>query len=293
MTVHSTAPRALVDWAARELSAAGVDSPAADARALVEWVCGTDSLWSAPPLLAPDDVERLRGAVSARARRVPLQHITGRMHFRALALRAAPGVFVVRPETECVAQAAIDRARLAVDRRGSATVVDLCSGSGAIAIAVSTEVPGCRVWAVEADEAAARLASSNIGVLAPGRVELLLADATDGATLAHLDGTADVVVSNPPYVPADEMPDQPEALADPAGALYGGSPDGTAVPRLVARRALGLLAPGGALVMEHSPSQSAAMRRAVESLGYCGASTHRDLAGRDRYLVAERPGVTQ
>ena len=293
MTVHSTAPRALVDWAARELSAAGVDSPAADARALFEWACGADSLWSAPPLLAPEEVERLRGAVSARARRVPLQHITGRMHFRALALQAAPGVFVVRPETECVAQAAIDRARLVVGRRGSATVVDLCSGSGAIAIAVATEVPGCRVWAVEADEAAARLAASNIGALAPGRVELLLADATDGATLAHLDGSADVVVSNPPYVPADEMPDQPEALADPAGALYGGSPDGTAVPRLVARRALGLLAPGGALVMEHSPSQSAAMRRAAESLGYCCASTHRDLAGRDRYLVAERPGVTQ
>ena len=293
MTVDGTAPRALVDWAARELSAAGVDSPAADARALVEWACGADSLWSAPPLLAPEEVERLRGAVSARARRVPLQHITGRMHFRALALQAAPGVFVVRPETECVAQAAIDRARLVVGRRGSATVVDLCSGSGAIAIAVATEVPGCRVWAVEADEAAARLAASNIASLAPGGVELLLADATDGATLAHLDGSADVVVSNPPYVPADEMPDQPEALADPAGALYGGSPDGTAVPRLVARRALGLLAPGGALVMEHSPSQSAAMRRAAESLGYCCASTHRDLAGRDRYLVAERPGVTQ
>ena len=293
MTVDGTAPRVLVDWAARELSAAGVDSPAADARALVEWACGADSLWSAPPLLAPEEVERLRGAVSARARRVPLQHITGRMHFRSLALRAAPGVFVVRPETECVAQAAIDRARTAVGRRGSATVVDLCSGSGAIAIAVATEVPGCRVWAVEADGAAARLAASNIGALAPGRVELLLADATDGAALAHLDGSADVVVSNPPYVPADEMPDQPEALADPAGALYGGSPDGTAVPRLVARRALGLLAPGGALVMEHSPSQSAAMRRAAESLGYCCASTHRDLAGRDRYLVAERPGVTQ
>lgn len=293
MTVDGTAPRALVDWAARELSAAGVDSPEADARALVEWACGADSLWSAPSLLAPDEVERLRAAVSARARRAPLQHVTGRMHFRALTLRAAPGVFVVRPETECVAQAAIDRARMAVGGTGSATVVDLCSGSGAIAIAVATEVSGCRVWAVEADGAAARLAASNIGALAPGRVELLLADATDGATLAHLDGSADVVVSNPPYVPADEMPDQPEALADPAGALYGGSPDGTAIPRLVARRALGLLAPGGALVMEHSPSQSAAMRRAAQSLGYCCASTHRDLAGRDRYLVAERPGVTQ
>ena len=279
--------RAAVRSAARRLAAAGVASPEVDARLLAEHLLGTPLVLSDGA--GEDFLPAYLALVGRRAGREPLQHVLGVMWLRGLELQVRPGVFVVRPETEVVAGEAIEAARALP----TPLVVDLCTGSGAIAAAVAVEAPGARVVAVEIDGAAAALARENCERLAPGRVEVVGADATAPGTLADLDGCVDVVVSNPPYVPADEMPDQPEALADPAGALYGGSPDGTAVPRLVARRALGLLAPGGALVMEHSPSQSAAMRRAAESLGYCCASTHRDLAGRDRYLVAERPGVTQ
>ena len=118
-------------------------------------------------------------------------------------------------------------------------------------------------------------------------------DATDPATLAHLDGMVDVVVTNPPYVPADEMPTQPEASADPHVALYGGSPDGTEIPARIARRALTLLRPGGVLLMEHSPSQEEAMVAIAAQLGMTDIATLPDLAGRRRFLSARVPESTK
>lgn len=177
--------------------------------------------------------ERYRCAIASRRTSIPLQHITGRMYFRMLTLRAEPGVFVVRPETEMVAQHAIDAARTC--SADEPVVVDLCTGSGAIALAVATEVPASRVLAVEIDEAACQLAARNIADIEPVRVHLVRADAL--SALVEYEGRADVVVSNPPYVPGSAHPTQREAQLDPPRALYGGGEDGLVIPRGIMTRA--------------------------------------------------------
>ena len=174
--------------------------------------------------------------------------------------------------------------------------VDLCSGSGAIGLSLATEVPGARVRAVEVDEQAYRWGALNAvaqesAILEAGSdYQLLLADATDPATLSDLDAQVDLVISNPPYVPKDAVPSQPEVRDwDPDLALYGGSPDGCLLPCRILDRAMILLAPGGLLVMEHDASQGPAMVAAALERGYLEARTYQDLAGRDRYLTARRP----
>ncbi len=320
--VDRYALRRLVGRATRRLAEAGVASPAHDARALAEHLLGR------PVLLAdgagPEFTGRYRALVERRADREPLQHITERMWFRGLELVARPGVFIVRPETEVVAGAAIEAIRAAGRRdtvagvrssaaggaggaggaidsagasgvigaggagAGAPVVVDLCTGSGAIAAAVAAEVPGSRVIAVELDDAATRLAAENFRRLVPGRVELVRADATAPTTLAGLDGRVDVVVANPPYVPAGAVEDVETAVHDPALALYGGGADGLEVPVAVIGRAAALLRAGGVLVMEHDADQGAALRTAALAAGFASARTGRDLTGRDRYLRAER-----
>lgn len=272
----------LLAWARGRLSGCEGSNPSQEARFLLEWALGVDSLWVAPDRVGARAAERFRTGVARRRHRTPLQHIVGRMWFRGLTLTARPGVFVVRPETESVAGAAIEAARAV---RGHAPlVVDLCTGSGAIALAVATEVPGARVVAVELASEALSLARDNIAALAPGAVELVAGDAT--AALADMNGTVDVVVSNPPYVPSAEMPTQEEALADPETALYGGGEDGMVVPRGIVNRAAALLRPGGVVVVEHAESQSAQMRSVAAAAGLVGAETLEDLAGRERMLRA-------
>ena len=274
--------RAAVRSAARRLAAAGVASPEVDARLLAEHLLG------APLVLSDgageDFLPAYLALVGRRAGREPLQHVLGVMWLRGLELQVRPGVFVVRPETEVVAGEAIEAARALP----TPLVVDLCTGSGAIAAAVAVEAPGARVVAVEIDGAAAALARENCERLAPGRVEVVGADATAPGTLADLDGCVDVVVSNPPYVPAGAVEDVETARYDPDRALFGGGEDGLAVPRAVVHRAAGLLRPGGALVMEHDPRQSEELRDAALTAGFTMAETGRDLAARDRYLRAER-----
>lgn len=272
----------LLAWARGRLSGCEGANPSQEARILLEWALGVDSLWSAPDRVGARAAERFRTGVARRRHHTPLQHIVGRMWFRALTLAARPGVFVVRPETESVAGEAIEAARAV---RGHAPlVVDLCTGSGAIALAVVTEVPGARVVAVELASEALALARENIAALAPGAVELVAGDAT--AALGDLEGTVDVVVSNPPYVPSAEMPTQDEALADPETALYGGGEDGMVVPRGIINRAAALLRPGGVVVVEHAESQSAQMRSVAVSAGLVDVETLEDLAGRERMLRA-------
>ena len=180
-----------------------------------------------------------------------------------------------------------------VARHGEARVVDLCAGSGAIGLAVATETTCTEVWAVEKEAEPFALACQNRDAVGVPCLHLERGDATDPATLAHLDGMVDVVVTNPPYVPADEMPTQPEASADPHVALYGGSPDGTGIPARVARRALTLLRPGGVLLMEHSPSQEEAMVAIAAQLGMTDIATLPDLTGRRRFLSARAPESTK
>ena len=263
------------------LTEAGVPSPDVDARLLAEHVVGGPLVLAGPP--TPVQLTDYAALVDRRRRREPLQHITGEMFFRHLRLTAGPGAFVVRPETELVAEEAIAAAR----RRPGSRVVDLCTGSGAIALAVATEVPTAEVWAVELSPRALDVARQNVADIAP-RVTLVAGDAA--TALPELDGTVDVVVSNPPYVPPDAVPQDPEVRDhDPHLALYGGGADGLDVPRAVLRTAARLLRPGGVVVMEHAEVQAAAVRAEVTATGaFTDVHTVPDLTGRERMVVARR-----
>ena len=275
------------------LRAADVDSPRADAETLAAHVLGASrgqvAAWAvAGRRIDPVQSVDLRRLAISRSTRTPLQYLTGTTTFRTVDLAVGHGVFLPRPETELVAGAAIEAAR-AVDRSaggpvGRPLVVDLCTGSGAIAASVAREVPGATVHAVEADPEAAWWAAANLDPLG---VALHVADAA--AALPQLDGSADVVVSNPPYVPAQAIPRDPEVrLFDPALALYGGE-DGLDVVRVLSTRALRLLRSGGTLVIEHGELQGAPIRELLAADGWRAAATHRDLTLRDRATTAVRP----
>ena len=280
--------RRLVRQAGERLKAAGVASPEHDARELAEWILGTQL-----PLVDGADeafAATYEKAVQRRAAREPLQRITGRMFFRGLELECRPGVFIVRPETEVVAGVAIE-AVLARERGGVAggpLVVDLCTGSGAIAAAVAAEVPAARVIAVELADDAVVAAVAACERHAPGRVRVVQADAAAPSTLAGLDGSVDVVVTNPPYVPAGALEDVETVSYDPRLALFGGGDDGLDLPVALVRRAAALLHDDGLLVMEHDAGQGRALREAALAVGFREASTGQDLTGRDRFLRAVR-----
>ena len=277
------------------LSAAGVPSPAADAAALAAHVLGTtpgDVTARAMRGQGADDEQAaaFEDLLAQRVARIPLQHLTGRAPFRTLELAVGPGVFVPRPETEVVAGVAIDEAIELARREPGPLVVDLCTGSGAVALAVAVEVPAARVAAVEVDPMAHAWAARNVAAIAP-RVDLRLGNAVHAETgvLADLAGAVDVVVANPPYIPPGSRPVDPEvADHDPPVALYGGGDDGLAVPRGVVASAAGLLRPGGLLVMEHADGQGAAARALVGGSGWQDVRTVDDLTGRARALVARR-----
>ncbi len=278
--------------ATQRLTAAGVPSARHDAESLAAHVLGRTRAQVATAALRGDAAalgERYEALVDERARRVPLQHLVGTAPFRDLVLDVGPGVFVPRPETESVAEPAVTEAAALLAAGRTACVVDLCTGSGAIALAVATEVPGADVHAVELSLEAFAWARQNADRLAPG-VDLRLGDAADA--FEDLDGLVDVVVSNPPYVPPDAVPVDPEVRDhDPHVALYGGGPDGLAVPRAVVSAAARLLRSGGLLVVEHADVQQGALLRALASSGHWQrAGGHPDLTGRPRYVTARRAG---
>ncbi len=280
---------ALTDAVGR-LVDAGVPSARHDAESLAAHVLGLSRAQVATAALRGDDVElgeRFDELVDERVRRVPLQHLVGTAPFRDLVLDVGPGVFVPRPETEVVVEPVVAEAvRLLADGR-PACVVDLCTGSGAIALAVASEVPGSDVHAVELSVQAHAWALRNVERIWPG-VDLRLGDAT--TAFDDLDGTVDVVVTNPPYVPPDSVPVDPEVRDhDPAIALYGGGPDGLQVPRQVVVAAARLLRAGGLLVVEHADVQQAALLRTLAATGLWRESAgHLDLTGRPRYVTARR-----
>ena len=279
---------AAVRAAAERLSTAGVPDPLVDAELLVGHVRGLSRGEIQAAMVRGDarsdaDASALDALVDRRAAREPLQHLTGVAPFRHLELAVGPGVFVPRPETELVAQFAIDA--LAADASAEPVAVDLCTGSGAIALAMASEVPHARVFAVELSPDAHAWAARNTA--AADNLTLVLGDLAD--TLVELDGTASVVISNPPYVPDDAIPRDPEVrLHDPALALYGGA-DGLDVVRVLSTRALRLLRQGGLLVIEHGELQGAQIRELLERDGWRAPTTHRDLTQRDRATTALRP----
>jgi release factor glutamine methyltransferase len=276
--------RAAVREATARLAAAGVASPEADAVALAAHALGGSVADARKAMVLGAEVPAAYdGLVEERAARVPLQHLTGRAGFRRLELSVGPGVFVPRPETELAAGLAIE----AANALGAPVVVDLCTGSGAIALAVKDEAPQANVYAVELGQDAHAWAARNVADTGLD-VDLRHGDAT--VAFPELVGTVDIVVSNPPYIPVGMVPLDPEVRDhDPELALYGGSEDGLAIPLAVARRAAFLLRPGGLLVMEHADTQGETLPAALRRTGeWAAVADHVDLAGRPRATTARR-----
>lgn len=285
------------------LTAAGVASPRTDAELLAAHALGTDRGGLQRLLLMRSSWpggagRRFAALVAERADRVPLQHLTGRAPFRGIELAVGPGVFLPRPETELLAGAAVDELRAVptratrhgADPGSDLLALDLCTGSAAVPLAVVDEVAGVRLGAVELDPLAHAWAQRNVESLGHGRVDLRLADVAD--TLDVLPGAAgrcDVVTANPPYIPDDAVPVDPEvAEHDPALALYGG-PDGLRVLRVCVDVAARLLRPGGLLVMEHAEPQCDAVADVLRRAGGWGdVAHHDDLTGRPRLTSARR-----
>jgi release factor glutamine methyltransferase len=234
--------------------------------------------------LEAEAVVMIESLVARRAAREPLQHITGLAPFRSLELAVGPGVFVPRPETEFVAQFAIDALRAVAG--GNPIGVDLGTGSGAIALAMATEVPHSRVWAVELSDDAFPWTTRNFAAV--GAVNATLVQGDLANAFPELEGTVDVVISNPPYIPQDAIPRDPEVrLFDPELALYGGV-DGLDLVRAVSLTARRLLHAGGTLVIEHGELQAGEIQGLLRADGWSAVASHRDLVGRDRATTALR-----
>ncbi|KHL18501.1 UNVERIFIED_CONTAM: SAM-dependent methyltransferase [Mumia flava] len=270
--------------AAVRLSAAGVDSPRTDAELLLAHVLGVPR----GALLVADDLDEASAhayevLLARRERREPLQHLTGTAPFRHRELEVGPGVFVPRPETESLVDWALERLH-DVDV-AAPVVVDLGTGSGAIAGAVAAEHPGARVHAVELSEDAYGWARRNLDGLG---VDLRRGDLADA--FADLDGTVDLVLSNPPYIPlvAWESVTPEVRDHDPEAALFSGE-DGLDAMRAVAATAARLLRAGGWVAAEHAEVQAeSAPAVFVASEAFDRVDDRPDLAGRPRFVVARR-----
>jgi release factor glutamine methyltransferase len=266
--------------AARQLRDAGVSSPERDADLLLAHVLGVGV--GRLPLVDDLDAaqqEQYAALLARRATREPLQHLTGTAAFRHVELEVGPGVFVPRPETELLAGWAIEHA----SALSAPVVVDLCTGSGAIAKAVADELPEADVHAVELDEQAYAWAGRN---LAGTGVDLRQGDMA--TAFDDLTGTVDVVVCNPPYIPLEAW----ESVAaeardhDPHLALFSGQ-DGLDAMRVLERRAARLLRPGGVVGAEHADVQGESAPAVFAATGrWLDVADHRDLAGRARYVTA-------
>lgn len=281
---------AVLRRAAERLAAAGVPDPDVDAELLAAFVLDTGRGGVQAAAVRGDGVDpasaaRFDALVARRASREPLQHITGLAPFRHLELRVGPGVFVPRPETEMVAQLAIDA--LAAVASPAPIAVDLGTGSGAIALAMATEVPHARVFAAENSVDAYVWTKENFERIGADNARLAFIDLEHA--FPELDGTVSVVASNPPYVPDAAIPRDPEVrLFDPPAALYGGE-DGLDVVRILSGVGLRLAHPGGMIVIEHGEWQGEAIRAILTADGWRAASTHPDLTMRDRATTALRP----
>ena len=273
--------RQAIDVATAALAEAGIDSARTDAELLAAHLAGVNrGRLAAIDEPDADFFRRYDEMIGARSRRIPLQHLTGSAAFGPLELRVGPGVFIPRPETEALLEWVL--AQRLPDRP---VIVDLCTGSGALAIALATHWPQARVIAVDDDATALGYARRNAESTA---VELVQADVTVPGLLPELTGSVDLVVSNPPYIPAGAELEPEVADHDPAHALFGGA-DGMAVIAPIARLAGGWLKPGGLFAVEHDDTTSQQTVETISSTTLFTAITpHRDLAGRPRFVTACR-----
>ncbi len=290
--------------ATSKLEAAGVPSPAVDADLLLAHVLGIErSRLALTTTLTDQQLGEYENLVSRRAQREPLQYLTGEAYFRYLTLQVGPGVFVPRPETETLVDLAL--AELSAVRAGnkelSPVVVDLCTGSAAIPLAIATEFGGVRASAVEYASDALIWADRNVTAHAAqlanvgSTVDLFEGDACGAAALlAKLVGQVDVLTCNPPYIPSGAIPRDPEVRDfDPDVGLYGGV-DGLEVVRAVVEQAAILVRSGGLLLIEHGDEQGevggplgvpAVVRASVQ---FAEVTDHPDLGGRPRTTSARK-----
>ncbi|OKL50170.1 N5-glutamine methyltransferase family protein [Boudabousia marimammalium] len=283
--------RSLLIEAEAALASAGYPSAAVEAKTLAEYVLQVEHLVLAPPTVGEEQTVRMRELVAARIAGKPIQLLTGDMYFRHLRLKAREGVFIVRPETEMVVESAIAEARrLAAAGKTRLRIMDLCTGSGAIAIALQTELRALgldpQVAAVEISAAARQLAAQNAD---QAGAEILIRDEDVTVWRQWWQGESwDLIVSNPPYVPAGVELPVDVIENDPHAALFGGGVDGMQIPHQIIDFAAQALVSGGALVMEHDDTQGKATRETALQQGFSSAETGLDLAGRDRFLLARR-----
>ena len=260
----------MVSKAVALLTEAKVSSPQVDAVLLLAYVLGVErSQLTTVTQISDEKLADYESLIARRANRVPLQHLTGIAYFRHLELAVGPGVFVPRPETELLVEAAIKHLKTVDEPR---IAVDLCAGSGAIALSLALEVPGTTVHAVELSDDAFNWLTHNVVdhaaklETANSHVVVHHGNAGDSALLKDLINTVHAVVSNPPYIPSEMIPRDPEARDhDPAIALFSGI-DGLDVAREVVVVAADLLKPGGFIGMEHADVQGESMPALFEAM---------------------------
>jgi len=277
-----TALRQAIAEAADVLAAAGIDTSRVDAEQLAAHIAGVDR--GRLTFHEPDATffDRYRELVAARARRIPLQHLTTTAAFGPVTLVVGPGVFIPRPETEALLEWALARAL-----SESPVIVDLCTGSGALAVALAQARPKARVVAVDDSAEALSYARRN-GV--GSAVEVYEADVTDADVLHDMVGCVDLVVANPPYIPEGAQLEPEVAEHDPPHALFGG-PDGMRVIGPIVTLAARLLHPGGCVAVEHDDTTAAATMAVFEATGaFAEVTSHADLVGRPRFVTAMRNG---
>ncbi|WP_040833813.1 peptide chain release factor N(5)-glutamine methyltransferase [Nocardia brevicatena] len=283
--------RPIIVEATETLRVAGVPSPRADAEQLAAHVLSVErSRLMLHPMIGIEQLDDYRKLVAQRAARIPLQHLTGQAVMGDIDLEVGPGVFIPRPETELLFAWALAHLE-AVPHDRPPVVVDLCTGSGALALALAHARPDADVHAVEIDPDALRWARRNADIrIAAGDTPITLydGDVTDPELLTGRDGQVDIVVANPPYIPegADLAPEVLDH--DPHRALFGG-PDGLDVIRPMIPTIARLLRPGGGVAIEHDDTNGALLAKLLADDGrFAGIVEHPDLAGKPRFVAATR-----
>ena len=276
-----TALRRAIDSAAALLAEAGIDSARCDAEQLAAHVAGTDrgrlTLIDSP---GDEFFGRYRDVIAARSRRVPLQHLIGTVAFGPVLLHVGPGVFIPRPETEAILAWATAQPLAA-----RPVIIDLCTGSGALAVALAQHRPAARIIGIDDSAAALEYARRNAEDSA---VELVHADVSAPDLLTELGGQVDLVVANPPYVPDGSILEAEVIQHDPHHAVFGG-PDGMALIVAVVAHAGPWLRPGGLFAVEHDDTTSAQTVELVAGTGlFDDVVARKDLAGRPRFVTARR-----
>ncbi len=278
-----TALMRAIDSAAELLADAGIDSARCDAEQLAAHLTGTDrgrlTLIESP---GEEFFGRYREVIAARSQRVPLQHLIGTVAFGPVLLHVGPGVFIPRPETEAILEWAT-----AQHLAARPVIVDVCTGSGALAVALARHRPAARIVGIDDSLAALEYARRNAEGSA---VELVHADATAPDLVSELDGQVDLVVANPPYVPDGTVLEPEVTQHDPHHALFGGL-DGMTLINAVVAHAGRWLCPGGLFAVEHDDTTSAKTVELVAGTGlFDDIVARKDLAGRPRFVTARRRG---